>query len=111
MGKLIYKCLKPFRFNFQGLECKLEIDVSKNYENGNRKVMIKKKKENLGSFLFATISQYIPGIELEEDEFVLYYWEMYDELIQYLLKETDYFENTYKVVETEFGLSPVLKLR
>jgi hypothetical protein len=111
MGKLIYKCLEPFKFNFQGMECNLEIDISKCYENGNKKVVIKKKKENIGSFLFATISQYAPGIYLEEDEFVLYHWEMYDELIRHLLERTDYFENTHKVVETELGVSPVLKLR
>ncbi|WP_320047003.1 hypothetical protein [uncultured Ilyobacter sp.] len=111
MGKLVYKCLKPFKFNFQGLECNLEIDISGCYEDGSKKVLIKKRKDELRSFPFATISQYAPGIQLEEDEFVLYHWEMYDELIRYLLEKTNYFENTHKVVETELGISPVLRIR
>ncbi len=106
-----FKCLKPFKFNFEGLECDLEFDLSKCYEDGSRIVRVKKRKNEKIAFPFATLSQHIPGVELEEDEFVLNNWDMYIKLVNFLLDETDYFHVTEKTVATSYGESPIWKLK
>ena len=106
-----YNCLKPFKFDFEGLECDLEFDLSKCYEDGSTIVRIKKRKNEKIAFPFATLSQYIPDVELEENEFILNDWDLYVKLIDFLADETDYFTVTDKVVKTTSREIPIWKLR
>lgn len=107
----IYKKSKPFDFNFQGLECNLELCFNKKYENGHSIVRVLKIKSPSAAFLFATLSQDLPHLKLSTDEFILNNNPLYEEFIQYLIDEKKYFQNTGKKAFGKYGETSILKIK
>lgn len=98
-----------FEFNAFGIKFMLEIVVKRNGENKRAELIVTKKIKDK-SFTFATISQDIPEVEVGYDEFVVNNWDVYKELIDYLIEETDYFINTGEKVKSKYGESPIWKI-
>lgn len=105
-----YEMLKSFDFNYQGLECRLEFNLEKKYKNGKPIIRILKRKSEKIAFPFATLSADLEGLDLKEDEFVLNNNPLYEELINHLINEKKYFEETGKKVCGEHGETPICKI-
>ncbi len=101
---------KPFEFTVFGMSSILEIDMKGKHESGINSVrVLKRKSENL-YLPFATISQDMPHVELEEGEFVVNNWNVYAEILDFLLEDLKYFMDTEKRVVSKYGESPIWKI-
>ena len=98
-----------FEFNAFGINFLLEIELKRSAENGRAELVVMKKIKDK-SFPFATISQDMPEVEIGQDEFVVNNWDVYKELNDYLIQETEYFINTGRKVNSKYGESPIWKI-
>lgn len=101
---------KPFEFTVFGIVSILEIDTNHKHEGGRNSVRVLKKKGENIYLPFATISQDMPHVELEDGEFVVNNWNVYDEILDFLLEELKYFKDTEKRVVSKYGESPIWKI-
>jgi hypothetical protein len=101
---------KPFEFTIFGMSSILEIDMKGTHESGINSVRVLKRKAENIYLPFATISQDMPHIKLEDGEFVVNNWDVYSEILNFLLDDLKYFNDTEKIVESKYGESPIWKI-
>lgn len=101
---------EPFEFEVFGINSLLEIDMNEKHESGRTLIKFVKKVGSKGYLPFATISQDIPDVELAEGEFIVNNWNVYCELLDFLMENTNYFIDTQKRVPSKYEESPIWKI-
>lgn len=103
------KRFEQFDFNYQGLECKLEINLDKKYDNGTDIVRVLKRKDEKRAFIFATLSCEPYDFKLKEGEFILNCNPLYEELIEFVKNEICLIEETGEMTMSENGEAPIMR--
>lgn len=105
----LIELLQPVDYMLEDLKCHLHFNIKGRFDDGSIEIRLMKACGEDRFIPFTTLSMYVPDVELDEYEFVVKNWYVNEDFILFLLNETDYFIDTEKTVETEYGVSPIWK--